>query len=282
MLQPRCLAAKLLVLLAVWGWAPGAAAQPANGKSGPATSLTDDERARELYLRGDRLYSEGEYKGAIRAFEKAYELSKRPALLFNLANAYERLGRYEAALKALQDFLPTAGGRKKAVCKRIASLERRIEELSKDDGKPKSEPPPEPEPEPEPKPKPSPDPEPEGPQVIPIVGYVLLGLGAVGLGLGIGFAVDATSARDQAETLCPESAGLRLCPPEAQETIDRDTASSLAADISFGVGAAAAAAGLVMVLVSLGSGSDHEPEETARIWATPRIGGGEVGIVGTF
>ncbi len=61
-----------------------------------------DARARELYLQGDREYQAGRYEQAVAAFQEAYRLSGRPLLLFNLANAYERLGRYAEALEALR------------------------------------------------------------------------------------------------------------------------------------------------------------------------------------
>jgi tetratricopeptide (TPR) repeat protein len=267
----RTLAAWLFALLV---WAPHATAQPGGDKSRPPDSAADDARARELFRRGDRLYDEGDYEGALRAFEKAYELSQRPALLFNLANTYERLGRYEDALKALQKFLPDAGTREVVVKKRIANLEERISELSKVDAKE------DPAPAPAPEPDQAPEPQAEPAGDVPILGYVLLGVGAVGLGLGIGFTVDAMAARDEAETLCPESSGLRLCTPDAQEVLDRDLTSSFVADLSFSVGIAAAATGIVLVV--LAAISDEEPAETSRVWATPRVGGGEVGFVSSF
>jgi len=64
------------------------------GMTGPAAAQksADDERARELYDNGAILYEEGRYEDAIAAWKAAYDLSPKPLLLFNVANAYERIG----------------------------------------------------------------------------------------------------------------------------------------------------------------------------------------------
>ena len=64
--------------------------QPTPEPEPPGVSSDDDEKARLLFKEGDGHYAAGRYEKAIELFEQAYELSKRPDLLFNLANAYER------------------------------------------------------------------------------------------------------------------------------------------------------------------------------------------------
>ena len=296
---------------------PAVRAEPDPSDDGSTKAATEatDQSARELYLRGDRLYAEGDYEGAVEAFEQAYQLSQRTGLLYNLANTYERLGRHEEALRALRAFVPEAGELADAAQKRINNLERRLEERRLDkrraaerrleeqrqkeraveedlfDGHLQNEPataasavaiqrhaermlegggentPP----------------EPNSAEfgVMPGVGTALLGLGAVGIGVGVGFAVDAMAARDEAAALCPESSGGSFCTPSAQDALDRDTSSSLIADVSLGVGIAAAATGLTLVLVGVTSADDSGTDST-RLSIRPRSGGGEVSFVTRF
>jgi tetratricopeptide (TPR) repeat protein len=58
------------------------------------------ESARRFYAEGARLYEQHDYLRAIRAFERAYEISGSPALLFNLGQANRLLGP-ERCAKAL-------------------------------------------------------------------------------------------------------------------------------------------------------------------------------------
>jgi tetratricopeptide (TPR) repeat protein len=59
------------------------------------------ESARRFYAEGARLYEQHDYARAIRAFERAYEISGSPALLFNLGQANRLLGPEHCA-KALE------------------------------------------------------------------------------------------------------------------------------------------------------------------------------------
>lgn len=104
-------------LLALWGTA--AFAQT------PAPSA--DEQAHVLFLNGQRLYEEGRYEEAIVAFQTAYDLSKRPLMLFNIANAYERLGQLEQAIASLNQYRVFADPSEQDVLlARVQTLERRL------------------------------------------------------------------------------------------------------------------------------------------------------------
>jgi tetratricopeptide (TPR) repeat protein len=59
------------------------------------------ETARRYYGEGAHLYEQHDYPRAIRAFERAYEISGSPALLFNLGQANRLLGPEHCA-KALE------------------------------------------------------------------------------------------------------------------------------------------------------------------------------------
>ncbi len=71
------------------------------------TALAQDD-ARTLFQRGQVAYSQGDYDAAISTWTQAYALDPRPLLQWNLAQAYERLGRLDEAATALNLFLEHA------------------------------------------------------------------------------------------------------------------------------------------------------------------------------
>lgn len=71
-------------------------AQPAN----PA-----DQVAREHFMRGRDAFSLGDFALAAREFDQAYQLSRRPQLLYNIGTAYERLHNWNEANIAFRRYL---------------------------------------------------------------------------------------------------------------------------------------------------------------------------------
>ncbi len=67
-----------------------------------------DAAARDAFDEGTRLYAEGRYTDAARAYEHAYELSPRPLILKNIATAYERALEMGRAADALSRYLDAA------------------------------------------------------------------------------------------------------------------------------------------------------------------------------
>jgi len=67
-------------------WTASSATRPAYAEAPRA------ERARELYVEGKAEYAQGRYLTAIERFERAYQLSEAPALLFNMAQAHRLAG----------------------------------------------------------------------------------------------------------------------------------------------------------------------------------------------
>src|SRR5687768_8855562 len=87
-----------------------------------------DQRARELFQKGDTAYAEGRYEEALAAFQEAYDLSGRAQLLFNVSNALERLGRYQDAVDALEKYLSSGKAKDRDIVqKRLANLKKRVE-----------------------------------------------------------------------------------------------------------------------------------------------------------
>ena len=69
-----------------------------------------DEQARQNYDDGRVAYEDGQFETALGHFQKAYDLVRKPELLFNLASCYDRLNNlkdaishYEAYLQAVED-----------------------------------------------------------------------------------------------------------------------------------------------------------------------------------
>ncbi len=260
-----------------------ALAETAKKKPAAAASEPDPE-ARRLYKEGDKLYAEGDYEGAVRAFEKAYELSKQPALQYNLANAYERLGRYDDGVKALQEYEPhAAGDERDVVRRRIKKLQERADQqrLEKKaappaaaDSAPAATTADQAEPE-----LAEPAAEPAGTSTKPpILGYVLIGVGAVGVGVGSYFGVQALSTKSDAEGLCPDVGGSRRCPASANDTLSSNKRDAIIADVGIGIGVVAAAVGTYLVITG------GKSSETASARLSPLAGphGGGVRLTGTF
>jgi hypothetical protein len=99
------------------------AAAPARAQS------SDDELGRRHFESGVAYLQESDYENALKAFEKAYALSKRPAILLNIATVHERKGDLKAAINALERYLEVAPDSEEAqsVKNRIANLEKRLE-----------------------------------------------------------------------------------------------------------------------------------------------------------
>jgi tetratricopeptide (TPR) repeat protein len=87
---------------------------------------SDEERARRHFETGASLYLEENYEGAAAAFEESYRIRPVPVVLFNLAQTYRRLYRYDDAIEAYQTYLRTAGDIDSS---RRAEVRATIEEL---------------------------------------------------------------------------------------------------------------------------------------------------------
>jgi tetratricopeptide (TPR) repeat protein len=90
----------------------------------PAAAATDEktERARIHLKAGIAYYDEARYDDAVREMEAAYQLKPLPDLQYNLAQCYERLGRWDDAARAYEVYLQSAPEDGKLVQTRIANL----------------------------------------------------------------------------------------------------------------------------------------------------------------
>jgi hypothetical protein len=89
-----------------------------------------DQEARALFEAGRVAFSDGRYDDAMGYFRRAYELSGRPELLYNVGTTADRLRRTDEAVGAFEQFLaevPESPNRKE-VLSRVAILRQDIEE----------------------------------------------------------------------------------------------------------------------------------------------------------
>jgi tetratricopeptide (TPR) repeat protein len=91
---------------------------------------TSDDLARRHFESGVAYLEESDYDNSLKAFEKAYELSKRPEILLNIATVHERKSDLPGAIAALKSYLTAApqGEHVETVKLRIQNLEKRVQD----------------------------------------------------------------------------------------------------------------------------------------------------------
>ncbi|MDH5671334.1 MAG: tetratricopeptide repeat protein [Myxococcales bacterium] len=96
-----------------------------------ASAQSDDRReqnAQRIFRVGKQAFDRGEYESAVTYFERAYELSPRPMLLYNIGVAAERAGMHERAISAFRSCIeqdPKAENREEIEA-RLEVLERTV------------------------------------------------------------------------------------------------------------------------------------------------------------
>ena len=236
-----------------------------------------DARALELYETGVAAYEEGRYEDAVEAFREAHELSPRPLLLYNLANAEERLGHHREAADALAEYLPDADIDERAQIEtRIRNLRLRVAEEEAAEGEGEGEG--------EGETDSGPPPDFSG---LMLPGFVLAGGGAVLIITGAIFGGLALGARGQVtggdDPLCSETAdGRLLCSGDGGGLISDDEAFALIADIGLFGGGAVAAAGVALIVLAATSPGPGGPE--SALLPELRVGpnGAYAGLRGSF
>lgn len=92
-----------------FGVVHGVKAQESESSDGasdaPASDPAAQERARRHFEAGSSHYDAGSYEDALREFERAYELSGRPQLLYNLSLCHRNLNQLEQSLSFLVRYL---------------------------------------------------------------------------------------------------------------------------------------------------------------------------------
>ena len=254
----------------------------AAGVSAPVTAAaqaeadarsSDDRRAEELFLLGDSLYEQGRYEAAITTFQEAYRLSGRTLLLFNIANAQERAGRWAdaiATLRRYREHAPPSEG--EALESRIERLEERIEEREASSaatpvevtpiGPPSAR-------------VPTPEESTEDEGGAPTLGLSLTLGGAALVLTGVALGIGSLVQRNEASSLCVNPGGGTLCPDEARGPLDRSRSLAIAADITVALGLVATALGVYFWV-------SDEGEASREVAFSPLRGGGALRFSGNF
>lgn len=83
------------------------------------------EQARKRYMTGEREYAAGRYWQSAKAFEEAYDLSRKGDLLYNAARAYDRGEYYVRAIEAYEGYI------KAGMPPDVEQIQKRVAELRK-------------------------------------------------------------------------------------------------------------------------------------------------------
>jgi tetratricopeptide (TPR) repeat protein len=103
----------------------------AHAQESPASATSEaDTEARGLFAAGREAYNDARYEEALGLFRRAYELSGRPAMLYNIGQTADRLRLDVEAMEAFESYLralPQADNRVE-VETRLAVLRRSVSE----------------------------------------------------------------------------------------------------------------------------------------------------------
>jgi tetratricopeptide (TPR) repeat protein len=225
----------------------------------------DDALAKQYYKLGEELYNRADYEGALKQFTQAFNLSKRPALLYNMGRCQESLGNYEKAIELYSEYLKSGPENPAVLEARIANLRKLIEK--------KKAAQPSPAPAPAPAPTPAPEPAPvDGPRPLRWPGWISVAAGGALLVTGI--ALGAVAKSKQREVEDANSKGREYA--EVKSIEDSGRALGKASIATVVVGSAAAATGAVLLILDARRSRGGE----RRAWLAPAVVPGGASLAG--
>lgn len=238
----------------------------------------EDARARELFLEGEAHYAAGRYELAAERYLQAYELSQRPELLFNLGNAYERMGEYEKAADYLRRYADSPRARDVvSVRERVrrleaaAAAEKRRTEQAQEEARPRQVEPP------VTQPATSQREDEDGGNA---ASWWLIGSGVAAVSTVV-FGLLATNAGNNAAEDCTETSGGRpLCRDTASSALTQETVFAISADVS--AIAAVVTAGVGIYLLFQGDDEKASSATATRVEPTLVPSGFGVSLSGRF
>jgi tetratricopeptide (TPR) repeat protein len=210
-----------------------------------APAPADIERGKAHYQGGAAYYQEARYDDALREFNEAYRLSKKPPLLFNIALCHEKLGHTAEAIASLERYLgedPQTPDRP-VVEQRLSALRAAPVAPPPAVAPPASPPPPEPR------------------------RYLPWAFGVVGLlflGTGIGVNAVAGGRLSDLRMRCAPDGSCNF--PDAQSEIDGGKAMAISSDVLIAVGAVAVAASAVLFILEARRRSHPIAWSPAGVW----------------
>lgn len=220
-----------------------------------------EDRGRLHFQAGASYYEAGDYNDALREFQRAYELSQKPELFYNLSLCHQQLGDLDQATSFLERYL----GEVEDVPNR-ANLQRRLENFRERMAQREQNQNQEQEQEQEQEPT-------ESGGVSPLL-WTGIGVGGAGL---VTLAVSGGLALSEKGNLegrgCPESGD--RCDSGSLKT------RSIVADIGLGLTVVGVTLGVVGLIMG---GSDDDPDAQARVRVDPYAGPESAGAIvrGTF
>jgi tetratricopeptide (TPR) repeat protein len=264
-MRPVHLLSALALVVAALAAAPPALAQ---GKKPPPAKVDPKlAEAKKLFDDGAAAYAQGSYEEAIKAWEKAFEISGKPLIHESIANAWERLGDAKKARDHLAKWREAAppderdllDARLKNLDARVQREEEAARKAAEDAARREAEA------------KATADAAKQKPSWVP--GAILAGGG--GALLIAGLTLDGVAkGKRPASDACKASGGQTYCLGTASSAIKSSNTMAIAGDVLWITGAAAAATGGVLLVV-LRPKTQRAPEATG--WLSPMPGGVMVG-----
>ncbi len=240
------------------------------------------------YERATRAYDLQKYGEAIDEYQKAYEIGGDPPMLYNIAQSYRLNDQPAEAIRYYRRYLQRApdARNREYVERKIADLERLIDERRK--AAAAATPPPvttppvlvappvvTPPPPVVTPPVTPPPPPPESSLAAPVVGWSMIGAGAIADGIAV---YEGLRAKQKGDELTRQSkVGTEVFDP----SIESAGKTANIAAIVLGIGGTALAITGAIVLITSGGSSDATPEggarKTAALRFSPWVGPGLVG-----
>lgn len=238
------------------------------------------QEMKQHYEKATRAYDVQKYTEAVDEYQKAYEIGGDPAMLYNVAQSYRLADQPSDALRFYRRYLqrsPNARNRED-VERKIADLEKTMEERRKAAAAAAAPAPVAPPPAAVPPPV-APAPivrEDQGMGGVRIAGIVVTSVGAAAL---VAAAVTGKMAAGKGDDLTHASEKMETFDPEVEKSgKSLDTFTKIAAI----AGGALAVAGVIMIVVGGNSGEVSPTPSTAQAFVTPVFGGGTVGAAASL
>jgi tetratricopeptide (TPR) repeat protein len=248
----------------------------------PAVARADDTKVHTAEDLANQAYaqaSEGKYAEAISSYMKAYEVSKAPAILFNIAAICDRrLHERKLAMEYYRRYLEANDLDPEFAKKATERLSALKAEMAAED-KARSSVPIQSQPAEGPGHDTAPPPPPERSNAMLPLGIVVGSVGLAAAGVGLALGVMAKGKYDQANVFC----GQNWC--GSSEGVNLDQQANSLATASTGTvigGAVLIALGVTFIVAGLPHHKSGSP--TASISVTPQVGpsSGGMAVVGSF
>lgn len=220
-----------------------------------APEQASTEEARRHFDAATAAFDGGDYPAAVEGFERAYELTHHPDILYNIYSAAERAGQLETALRSLERYLAEGeveAERRPVLQERLARLRERVVARG-------AEAVPEPV-EPQPAVEPEPERAPSG-GVHPAAIGMLIAAGV----LAVSFGVFAGLSEAEDGSLAAGCGMRGTCTSEELSTLN---ALNIAADVSWIAAAAAGVTGVIL-LFALPPEQSSSAQAAVAPWASP-------------